>query len=187
MNWLGFFKAKYVYLHDRLIELAFEAAKFRVWIKWHWQVIGFETKYLTIKINAKLPNIKWGRQIAWRNLLVWRRSSLLVPDAGGYYKKFNNKLTRVSHETMPNYAFKSFWDMASNKLIWNKEQFRDMEREGHVMLTHREAEQVAKKNREHKKKMLSLDSRKRMEQDYIKLKKGYSFVQNFEKELHTQP
>lgn len=69
------------------------------------------------------------------------------------YKVFKSK----------SWSFKSFFDTTSGMTIWNRDQLKDRERNGEVVLTHDEAERYAKKQKNYIKEKSRQEWRKRAE------------------------
>jgi len=103
----------------------------------------------------------------------WKLIKAIFPDL--YYRRYrasNLKAIDRKELSYKSVDFETFLDESSGKKIWNREQLKDRERQGMVMMTHDEATRIAGQYRDRINKENRQRSRKEMRQSIIDMKKG---------------
>jgi len=136
------------------------------------------------------------RLLPSRKIYKHGRLGLVYFDNRTWQEKFNDWLCDMvfdkqkkygrQHGLANYYNFMSFFDDANGQNIWNRDQIKEMERMGQVMLTPQEAEREFKKNKRYKDQKFQQKSSKLFEEKLIKLSQGYSYRKQFNPEKFSQ-
>ena len=110
----------------------------------------------------------------WLNSLKPKKKIIPTYEKGSWTYNAKGQIQN-SYDRTKNY-FNSFFDQGTGQVVWNREQLREREKKGQVMMTHNEAERYAKMYKQNIAKEASIKSRKEIERSVQKLYQGQTNI-----------
>lgn len=128
----------------------------RVYDYWHIRIRKPDCVYWLSDIRLWLRGFKWFRDLEYN----WKR------------RAFDKKQMKQFGYT--NYNFKSFWDESTGKMVTSRDEMKEREKEGMVMMTHNEAERIAKDYMNKRTSEHKALRRKSFAENLMRVKQGQS-------------